>query len=122
MMGMRSPSAIKDRRKVTWGSRVVLTPMFMLALTLVVPQPLAFASQKTDRQQVAHDTNAQRKLDRAIRDLAEKASGETDVIVQFTDNADDTSVIRGFGKAGRRLNLIQGRVLRVPVPRYTSQP
>jgi serine protease AprX len=101
------------RRKVTWGSRRTWSPILILVLALIVPQRVDAASGPGKGNAAAQLTAAERKLDRELRGRG-SSNGESDVIVQFTDNRDDSTVIRGFGKAGRRLNLIQGRVLRIP--------
>jgi serine protease AprX len=98
------------RRKATWGSRFIL-PALIAALALPV---VAEAARKPARPAAASASDAaERKLDRRLRDRARTGGGESNVIVELNDTADDSSVIRGFGRAGRKLRSFNGRVLRV---------
>jgi serine protease AprX len=109
---MRSPSsATNERRKATWGARVALTPLFLLVLALIVPPP-AFAQKGNGKGKQA--SSAALKLDKELRGRSTRPSGETDVIVEFVDDADDTAALQGFGRKGARLKSVQGRVLRIP--------
>jgi serine protease AprX len=111
---MRSlSSATNKRKKATWGARMVLLPLFLLVLALIVPQS-AFAASPQSNGKSGKPTAAEHKLDKELRGRAAEASGETDVIVEFNDDADDADVIRGFGRKGLRLKSVKGRVLRIP--------
>ena len=112
---MRSPSSVNtQRRKVTWGSRVSLLPLFLLVLALVVPQSVLAASPKGNAKGGQEAASAALKLDKHLRDRAAQGSGESNVIVEFHDDADDTAVLRGFGRRGLRLKSVNGRVLQIP--------
>jgi serine protease AprX len=111
---MRSLSATNIRRKATWGARVALTPLFMLVLALLVPQPLNAAPSPSGHGAArAQATNATHKLDKELRGRLANGAGESDVIVEFHDGRDDTDVVRGFGRKGLRLKSMNGRVLRI---------
>jgi hypothetical protein len=108
---MRSRSSANIRRKVTWGSKSVLPSILLLALIFVAPRPIHAQGEPTTGAPL---TPAERKLDRELRAKAPESTGETDVIVEFTDGGDDADVIYGFGRKGPRLEGMNGRVLRVP--------
>jgi hypothetical protein len=113
---MRIPwfSHSAPRRKVTWGSQVLLSPLFALIVTFSLSVPAPVAAQSTNaNKSLAAQAAAERKIDRELLKRAAKA-GDTDVIVEFVDGLDDTAVLRGFGKAGRRLEMLKARVLRIP--------
>ena len=118
---MRSrPSVFDIRRKATWGSRVARRlaskfVYFSFIALLAVPALSAAAPSPKPGKAEHQVSSAERKLDKELRKrLHESASGETDVIVEFNDSGDDSDVLRGFGRKGRRLGVINARVLRVP--------
>ena len=109
-LGMRSwSSATTIRRKATWGAKAALASLLLLILALVGTRPVE--AQTTVN---ASETGAKAKLDREVRAKAEGGQGESTVIVEFTDPRDDSDVLYGFGVKGKRLGIINGRVLRIP--------
>ena len=104
---MRSRSFVNIRRKITWGARAILSPILLLALTVVAPQRVDAAPNPNSAQ--PQPTQAQLKLDRELRGKAAQDAGETDVIVEFIDAGDHADVIRGFGKTGKHLAGMNGR-------------
>jgi subtilisin family serine protease len=88
----------------------------MLALVLA-PQSLAAAPKPKAPAQASG--NAHDKLDKELRGRAANDKGESDVIVEFNDDADDSDVVRGFGRKGLRLKSVKGRVLRIPNAQLT---
>ncbi|HUE86652.1 MAG TPA: S8 family peptidase [Vicinamibacterales bacterium] len=92
-----------------------MSSILLLAIALVAPQPLDAAQKSRGAAKAgAQPSQAEHKLDTELRGRAAKGAGETDVIVEFNDNRDDADVVRGFGPKGKRLGLVNGRVLRVP--------
>jgi serine protease AprX len=107
---MRSLSSVtNERRKATWGARAVLSPLFALVLALMLPQGLYASPNGNDKRQ---QLSAEHKLDNELRGRSGKSSGESDVIVELNDRADDSDVIKGFGRKGARLSSVNGRVVR----------
>ena len=89
-------------------------PFLMLALTLALPLSLDAAPTPNGNGNAEQQiTSAEGKLDKELRGRAAKNIGESDVIVEFNDDADDSSVIRGIGRKGLRLKSVNGRVLRM---------
>jgi len=102
-----------ERRKATWGSRVVSTGRS--ALTRLFGQVsviLAIAIISTAAAQAEAQTPAALKLDPSLRARVNVA-GYSKVIVELYDNADDSSVVGRVGEVGRKLDAMKGRVLRV---------
>jgi hypothetical protein len=110
---MTNRSSVHIRHKITWGSRAILSSAFLLTLTLFAPSDVE-AARREGEPQVGPLTQAERKLDRELRGKAAHNADESDVIVEFTDGGDDADVLEGFGKKGKRLAGMNGRVLRVP--------
>ena len=107
---MRSLSSVtNERRKATWGARAVLSPLFALVLALMLPQGLYASPNGNGKGQ---QVSAEHKLDKELRGRSGKSSGESDVIVELNDRADDADVIKGFGRKGARLSSVNGRVVR----------
>jgi serine protease AprX len=98
-------SSFKIRRKATWGSRVALAIVFSLAAGLSSP---AWAGPRPKRER--HHNS---KMDRLTESRSATERGESDVIVEFNDESDAETVIRGYGRAGRRLKLLRAYSARV---------
>ena len=111
---MRSRSSVvRIRRKVTWGSRWVLSSVVILTLAFVFPLAAHAVPTVKPVTQGRSDVAAQ-KLDRELRSRLADPAGESDVIVELADRQDDSNVLRGFGIMGKRLAGMNGRVLRIP--------
>jgi serine protease AprX len=94
----------KVRRKATWGSRIARSFTFLLLIALSVPG-FAEARAKGKGKAGTLDTHVEERSGQG---------GETAVIIEFTDDSDAVSVIKGFGKAGRKLGIIKGYSARIP--------
>jgi serine protease AprX len=84
----------------------------MLVLALIVPPAMVEAS-KANSGPGQVTSNTEHKLDKELRARAGRGKGESDVIVVFNDDADDSDVVDKFGKKGLRLKSVHGRVLRI---------
>jgi serine protease AprX len=102
------------RRKATWGARVAVLPSLLLVFAFLFLPIAADAALRPTAADARQTDAADRKLDAELRRRATEGAGESDIIVEFNDALDDSDVIRGFGTKGRRLGIINGRVLRVP--------
>ena len=88
----------KVRRKATWGSRIARSLTFLLLIALSVP---GFAeAAKGLKAKPANSTRNSNKRS--------KEGGETAVIIEFTNDSDAASVIKGFGKVGSQAGDHQG--------------
>jgi serine protease AprX len=118
-MQSRSAAASKSRGKATWGARMSLTPIFLLALIVTLPPPVeANSSQKgknggSDKNEQTL-TREEKKLDGELRRQAKETTGDVDVIVEFDDQQDRSDRLKGFGTKGRRLGIINAHTLRIP--------
>ncbi len=94
----------KIRRKATWGSRIARSFTFLLLVAMSVP---GFAEAGAKGQGKAGKLDAQ---------LEKKSNegGESAVIIEFNNDADALSVIKGFGKANRKLGIIKGYSATIP--------
>jgi serine protease AprX len=95
-------SCAQLRHKATWGSRLVLA--LILIAGLVEP---ALAGPKQPRRFKGHhkmDPLASERIDR---------DGGSDVIVEFNDDRDADSILRGVGEPGRRLGRLRAYRARV---------
>src|SRR5687768_16469524 len=90
----------KVRRKATWGSRIARSFTFLLLVALSAP---GFAEAAKGKGK-AGTPDAQ----------ASNEGGETAVIIEFTDDSNAVSVIKGFGKVGRKLGIIKGYSATIP--------
>ena len=101
------------RRKAVWGNAVLLAFLVVAIAALSVPaegQPRAAKSSQSNGK----DARQHHKLDRALNSVA-GGNGESDVIVEFFDDSDASSRIRGNGGAsGRKLGLLKARAGRLP--------
>src|SRR6185436_19829512 len=101
------PSLSGIRKKAVWG-RGLLIAVFIGAFAfqpgIVNAEP---GKGKAPKKQHA-------KLDRQLNDVADSA-GETDVIVEFFDDADGADRIKNNGgRAGRKLGILKARTARIP--------
>lgn len=130
---MQSVSFSRVRKKATWGARVVSASSglatvsvraLLVALVISFALPLSASAASSSGNSGSNKGKsgksadlvdpAERKLDPQVRDRSRhKANEESDVIVEFRDDKDYLDVLRGFGKAGRRLSGMNGRALRL---------
>ena len=111
----RTPLSHRSRKKATWGRSILL---------LMLASMLAFASEPAEAQrrngQNAGGSNAPRqhrreKLDPTLKKLADRSSGESNVIIEFNDESQAAALIKAHGgRAGRRLGLLQARTGKLP--------
>jgi serine protease AprX len=94
----------KVRRKATWGSRIARSLTFLLLIALSVP---GFAEARAKGQGKAG------KLDAQVEQRSHEG-GETAVIIEFTDDSQALSVLKGLGKAGRKLGIIKSYSATIP--------
>jgi serine protease AprX len=114
----------RSAEKAVWG-RAVLA-IFIAALLLpVTPAEAALkAASKLLKVSVLDSKQAQRdarkarrhaKLDRHLNDAVEdRANGQSDVIIEFNDDADAANLVKAYGgKPGRKLAVAKARVARI---------
>ena len=111
--------------KAVWGRAVL---MALLASQLLLAAPAEASGPQSGRARaltatVTGDQSAKAariarrhaKLDLQLNDAAEDAvNGNSNVIIEFTDERDAVNVVKGHGgKAGRRLGILKARVARI---------
>ena len=97
---------VKKRAKATWGSRVARgTITLVMMLALAIPGTAAAGPRG--------EATKSSKLDQLLQKRANEG-GESDVIVQFTDDTDAATILKQFGKAGKKLGVIKGFTARIP--------
>lgn len=94
----------KIRAKATWGSRIVRGAALLVMLTLV--PGIAAAESKGEATKSS-------KLDQLLEKRASQG-GDSNVIVQFTDDTDAASTLKRFGKVGKKLGIINGFAATIP--------
>jgi serine protease AprX len=86
---------------------------FLLAALTASSAP-AEAQRRESKSSTAKVSKHHSKLDRVLNSVAD-GNGETDVIVEFFDDSDSVSRIRGNGGvAGRKLGVLKARAGRMP--------
>ena len=117
---MASLSSCQIRKKAVWGRSLVIGLMAVSFAVFASPveaqqrgaRVAAKAAAKSERQ--PKKLNRHHKLDQALNDVAD-GNGESDVIVEFHDDADHSSRFSANGgKSGRRLRLLRARAGRMP--------
>jgi serine protease AprX len=78
--------------------------------------PVSVSAAKQQSERDARRARRHAKLDQHLNDAVEdKLNLESDVIVEFHDDADSSARIRNFGgRSGRRLGLLKARAARMP--------
>jgi serine protease AprX len=108
--------------KAVWGRAVLMALLATLLLSVAPaeasgPQSGKKGSALTAKQQARAARIARRhaKLDLHLNDAVEDAvSGESNVIIEFTNDADAVNIVKGHGgKAGRRLGILKARVAKM---------
>jgi serine protease AprX len=108
---LRSNSSSSIRKKAVWGNAVILTFAFAVFTAFAVPADAQGRGSKAANSKAGRD---HAKLDRVLNSFAGN-NGETDVIVEFHDDADAVTKIRGNGGvAGRKLGILKARAGRMP--------
>lgn len=122
---MRSSALpINGAKKVTWGRAVFLAVLAALLLSVTpadaasgkAPKGQSAAAAAKQAQREARKARRHAKLDQHLNDAVEDAvTGESAVIIEFNDQADNTTFVKNAGgKAGRRLGILNARVARMP--------
>src|SRR5689334_9948044 len=97
----------KTRKKAVWG-RNALAAFFVVSFAVMATSATAGPAKGKGSSKKPHA-----KLDLALNQLADGV-GDSDVIVEFTDDNDSLTRITGHGgRAGRKLGLIKGRAARI---------
>ena len=105
---MKPSSAGKSKKKAVWG-RYALVAFFIASLAAVSVPAIAGQGAGQSPNKKHHP-----KLDRALNAAADGV-GETDVIVEFTDDSDSRlRITLNGGRAGRKLGVIKARAARIP--------
>ncbi len=117
---MESLSPCQIRKKAVWGRSFVIGLMAVLFAALALPveagQRRESKSKVSTASQVAAKKAARhhQKLDRALNGVAD-GNGESDVIVEYFDDAKSEDSFRNNGgRSGRRLRLLNARAGRMP--------
>jgi serine protease AprX len=110
-LSCNTSSSSSIRRKAVWGNAVVLTFLFAALAAFAVPAEAQRNESKSSKPKVAKQHP---KLDGNLNAVAD-SNGEVDVIVEFFDDSDAVSRIRGNGgAAGRKLGVLKARAGRMP--------
>ena len=105
---MKLPSFVKSRKKAVWG-RNTLVAFFLASFAAVSVPATAGPLKVKEAVKKQHQ-----KLDQALNQVADGV-GESDVIVEFTDDSDSAlRITLNGGKAGRKLGIMKARAARVP--------
>jgi serine protease AprX len=105
---MRVSSFVQSRKKAVWG-RNTLIALFLASFAALSVPATAGPLKAKEAAKKQHQ-----KLDRALNQVADSV-GETDVIVEFTDDSDSgLRITLSGGKPGRKLRIMKARAARVP--------
>ena len=123
---MTSSALRHSAEKAVWG-RAILGVFIASLMRPAVPAEAALkAAVKVEKVVSAADSKlaalaarkARRhaKLDQQLNDAVEdKSNGQSNVIIEFTDDRDSANLVTAHGgKAGRKLNILKARVARMP--------
>jgi serine protease AprX len=106
------------RSKATWGSRVLSRAararrLLVAGIVLILITSLPAAAAPGHGAEIrAKDNNS--KLDAKLEELAQNANGESDVIIEFTDDRDALTIVKQFGTPGRQLGILKGYTATIP--------
>src|SRR5262245_38799978 len=109
---MRFFFAATTRSSPSWRTRVIARAggARFVAMSLVLAS-FVWAPTHTAAQ---GKNGTASKLDRKVQALSQEAIGESDVIIEFTDDREALKVVQGFGKAGRKLGILKAYSAKVP--------
>ena len=119
-----APPRVNGAKKAVWGRSILFA---VLAALLLSASPADAAAKKTPAevtaaaaakkaQRTARIARRHAKLDIKLNDAVEDAAnGESAVIIEFNDNADDLTLVKNAGgKPGRKLGILKARVAKLP--------
>ena len=113
------------RQKAVWGRSFVIGLMAVLFAVTSASAEGQKSGSKPSNSVAAKTGRHHPKLDRQLN-LVAGGNGESDVIVEFHDDADSLLTIRhNGGQAGRKLGILKARAARVPnalLQRFADDP